>query len=92
MGTTVFPPVHDHAKLRESESQESSDGIEWNQLVRDATEEDQQKKCEKPKSHDAVGIDQAASAVAESMRQIIVLGNGTAEARKIGERGVRGKG
>src|SRR5258708_22618995 len=39
MGTTDFPPVHDHAKLREVESHENSDGIECNLLFRDDSKE-----------------------------------------------------
>src|SRR6266702_3425479 len=88
MRAAVFPPVHDHAELRERESQKSSHGVERDQLVRDAIEEQQQETGQQRKNDDAVSVDQAASAVSEGVRQIVVLGNGAAESREIGERGV----
>ncbi len=91
MRAAFFPPVNDHAELRKRESQESSHGVEGDQPVCDATEHNQQEASEERKNHDAVGVDQAAAAIAEGVWQIIVLGNGAAEARKIGERGVCGE-
>ena len=91
MRAAFFPPVRDHAELREREGQESSHGVERDQLVRDAAEYNEQEAGEERKSHDAVREDQAAAAVSEGVWQIIVLRDGAAESREIGERGVRGK-
>ena len=41
---------------------------------------------------DAVGVDEAPPAVPEGMREVIVLRDGAAEARKISEGGVVGQG
>src|SRR6266705_1155554 len=88
MRAAIFPPVHDHAELRERESQKSSHGVERDQFVRDAIEEEQQETRQQCKNDDAVGVDQATAAVSEGVRQIVVLGNRAAESREIGERGV----
>ena len=80
-----------HPELRERKSEERPDGIERDQFVRDAAKENQQQESQGAENHDAVAVNQAAAAMTESVRQIIVLRDGTAEARKIGERGVRGK-
>src|SRR6266702_1742223 len=88
MRAAVLAPMHDHAELRERESQKSSHGVERDQFVRDAIEEEQQETRQQCKNDDAVGVDQATAAVSEGVRQIVVLGNGAAESREIGERGV----
>src|SRR2546423_13696802 len=90
-GPRFFLPVHDHAELRERKGQEGADGVERDQLVRDATEKNQQEAGQGRENDDAVGVHQTAAAIDKSMRQVIVLRDGAAETRKIGERGVRGK-
>src|SRR6267143_1326757 len=91
MRAAFFPPVRDHAELRKREGQESSHGVERDQLVRNAAEYNKQEAGEQCKNDDAVRIDEPATTVPEGVRQIIVLRDGAAEAREIGERGVRGK-
>src|SRR5260370_41539451 len=88
MRAAVLAPVHDHAELREREGQEGSHGVERDQLVCDAIEEDQQETSQQGENDNAVSVDQATAAVSEGVRQIDVLGNGAAEPREIGERGV----
>src|SRR4029077_9231214 len=92
MRATLFPPVDDHAELREGESQEGSHRVERDQPVCNAIEEDQQEAGEQGENHDAVGVDQAAAAIAEGVRQVIVLRDSAAETGEIGECSVRGKG
>src|SRR5258708_37510700 len=91
MGAAVFPPVRDHAELRQSEGEKGTDGIERDQFVGDSTEKNEQDARQDGKDDNAVAEDQAASAIAKGVRQIVVLGNGAAEAREIGKRSVRGK-
>ena len=38
-------PVHDHAGLREGEGEECADGVEGDQAVGDAAEEDEDEGC-----------------------------------------------
>src|SRR5713226_8816091 len=92
MLAALFPPVHDHAELRERKGQESSHRIERDEFVRDTIENNQQEASEHAENDDAVGVDQAAAAIDEGVRQVIVLRDGATETREIGERGVRGKG
>src|ERR1700734_340255 len=56
------PPVHDHACLREREGEEGADGIERDEAVRDAAEDDEQNGCEGGEGVDAVGVEQTAAA------------------------------
>ena len=51
----------------------------------------EQRAGEYRQDDDAVGIDKAAPAKREDVREIVVVRDGAAEARKIGERGVGGK-
>ena len=41
-GAAMLHPVHDHAGLREREGHESADGVERDEAVGDAAEEDEQ--------------------------------------------------
>ena len=68
-----------------------ADGIERDQAVGDAAESDEHAATEQRQHDDAVGIDQSPSAVAEDVREIIVLRDGAAKAREIGESRVRGE-
>jgi hypothetical protein len=70
---------------------ESADGIERDKPVRDATEKDENAATEHGQDHDAVGVDEPAPAIAEDVREVVVLRNGAAETRKIGEGGVGGQ-
>src|SRR4029077_4290098 len=78
--TALFEPVPDHAGLRKGEGQKGADGVEGNQPFCDAAEKNQEKTAEQREDDDAVGVDQAAAAIGEDVRQIIVLGNGREEA------------
>src|SRR5260370_36790996 len=91
MRAAVFPPVRDHAELRQSEGEKGTDGIERDQFVGDSTEKNEQDARQDGKDDNAIAVDQAASAIAKGVRQIVVLGNGAAGAREIGKRSVRGK-
>ena len=68
MRTAFFPPVRDHAELREREGQESSHCVERDQLVRDPAEYNEQEAGEECENYDAVGVDQTAAAIDESVR------------------------
>ena len=87
----IFPPVHDHAGLRKREGQKRADGIERDEPVGDAAKENQQAAAEYRQDDDAVGVDEPPSAVPEGVRQVVVLRDGAAQARKIGEGGVCGE-
>src|SRR5260370_41098214 len=91
MRAAVFPPVLHDAELRQSEGEKGTDGIEGDQFVRDSAEKNEQDARQHGKDDNAIAVDQAASAIAKGVRQIVVLGNGAAEAREIGNRSVRGK-
>ena len=86
--TAIFPPVHDHPGLRKREGEKRADRVERDQTVGDAAEKNENTSAECGQDANAVGVDEPASAVAEDMRQVIVLRDGAAETRKIGEGGV----
>ena len=90
--TALFEPVPDHAGLRKSEGQKGANGVEGNQPFCDAAEKTRSKTGEQRQDDDAVGVDEAAAAIGEDVRQIIVLGDGAAEAGEIREGGVGGEG
>src|SRR5258707_13640493 len=92
MRAALSPPVHHHAGLRKSEGQESTDGIERDEPIGDAAKKNDESAAEHGQNNDAVGIDEAAAAVPEDAREVIVLRDGAAEARKIGKGGVGGEG
>src|SRR5712664_4822832 len=91
MRAAFFQPVHHHSELREREGQESSHRIERDQFVGDSAKYNEQEAGEERENHDAVRVDEPAAMGCEGVWQVIVLGDGAAESRKIGERGVRGK-
>ncbi len=91
MGAALFVPVHDHAGLRERKCEEGAHGIERNESVRNSAKRDQQQGGEDGESHDAVGIDEAASSEAEGVGEIVVLSDGATQAREVREGGVGGK-
>src|SRR4029077_1060595 len=91
MRTAFFPPVYDHAGLRKRECQKSADGIEWDQPVGDTAKKNKKAAAQYRQDNDAVGIDKPPPAVSEGVRQVVVLRDGAAEARKIGEGGVGGE-
>ena len=92
MRAAVFPPVHDHTRLRKRKSQKCADGIKRDQPIRNSSKQNEQRAPHKHGQHDdAVGIDQTAPAVPEDVRQVIVLRDGPAEPRKIGESGIGGE-
>jgi hypothetical protein len=90
-GAAVFAPMHDHAGLREREREKRSDRIERDQPVSYTPEKNENTATEYCQHDNSVGVDQPPSAVAENVWQVIVLGDGAAEPRKIGEGGVRGQ-
>src|SRR5258707_15447549 len=91
MRAALSPPVHHHTGLRKSEGQESTDGIERDEPIGDAAKKNDESATEHGEDNDAVRVDKAPAAVPESMRKVIVLRDGAAEARKIGEGGVGGE-
>ncbi len=84
-------PVHDHAGLGEGESHECADGVERDQAISDAAEEDEQSCGEPDQNVNAPREEQAASAEREDVGQIAFEGDGAGEAGKIGEGSVSGK-
>ena len=86
--TAILPPVHDHAGLGERERQKRAHGIERDQPVGHSAEKNQHAATEYRQHHNAVGIDEPPPAVAENVRQVVVLRDGAAEPRKIGKGGV----
>src|ERR1019366_9086958 len=91
MRAALFPPVHYHAGLRKREGQKSADGIEWDESVGDTAKKNEKAATEYRQDNDAVGIDEPSPAVPEGVREVVVLRDGAAEARKIGEGGVGGE-
>src|SRR5271157_1599250 len=90
-GTALPAPVHDHAGLRKREGQKSAHGIERDEPIGDATKKNEQAAAEYCQDNDAIGIDEAAPAIAESVGKVVILRDGAAEAREIGEGGVGGE-
>src|SRR5208283_572533 len=90
--STLLEPMDDHAGLRECEGEESAHGVQRNEPVGNPTEQNQQKTGGNCEDNDAVGVDEAASAIAKDVRQVIIQSNGAAETRKIGEGRVGRKG
>ena len=91
MRAALFAPMLHHAGLRKRERQERADGVQRNQAVRDALKKNEQESGKNREYHDAVRVHQPAAAVTESVRKIIILRDGAAQAWKVGECGVRGK-
>ena len=89
--TAIFPPMHDHAGLREREGEKRADGIERDQPVGDAAEKNEHATAQHGQDDDAIGVDQSPAAVAENMREVVVLRDGAAETRKISEGGIGGQ-
>src|SRR5579864_963780 len=85
------PPVHHHAGLRKSERQKGSDGVKRYEPIRDAAKKKEQAAAKHRQDHDAIGINEATSAIAESVRKVIVLRDGAAKAREIRKGGVGGQ-
>ena len=76
-------PVRDHSGLGKREWQESAHGIERNQPVRYASEDDQQDSAHYGERPDAVGIHEAPAASAEAAWEVAILSNSAAKPRKI---------
>ncbi len=91
MRTAIFPPVHDHAGLRKREGQKSADGIERDESIGDTAKKNEKAAAQHRQDNDAIGIDEPPPAVPEGVRKVVVLRDGAAEARKIGEGGVGGE-
>ena len=89
--TAIFSPMHDHAGLRKREGQKRADGIERDQPVGDAAEKNEYTATQYRQDDDAVGVDEPTPAIAEDVREIVVLRDGATEARKISEGGIGGK-
>ena len=84
-------PVRHHPCLREREREKGADGVEGDQPVGHAAKGDQQECGEGGEHEDPLRIDQASSRLREGVRQVIVVSDGAAEARKVGEGGVGGE-
>src|SRR5208283_1846048 len=91
MRTAILPPVPDHAGLREGEGQKRANRIERNQPVCDSAEKDEQAATEYRQDDDAVGVDESPPAVPEDVREVVVLRDGAAETRKVGESSIGGE-
>ena len=61
-------PVHDHAGLGQREGQERADGVEGDQAVGDAAEDDEQQRGERDQDVNAPGVEQAAAAEQKDVR------------------------
>ena len=85
-------PVNYHACLREGEGEEGADGVEGDQAVGNAAEEDEDDGGEAGEGVDAVGEEEAAAAKDEDVRKVIVEGNGLGEAGEVGEGGIGAEG
>ena len=83
--------MHDHAGLRKREGQKSADGIQRDKPVGDTSEKDENAATEYRQDDDAIGVDEPPPAVPEGVRQVIVLRDGAAEARKISKGCVGGQ-
>src|SRR5208337_1178712 len=81
-------PVHNHAGLRKREGHKSADGIERDKPVGDPAEKDENAAAEDRQDDDAIGVDQPPPAVSKGMREVVILCDGAAEAREIGEGGI----
>ena len=88
MGTTISPPVHDHARLGKGKGQEGADSIERYKPVGDTPKKGENAATEYRQDDDSVGVDQPPPAVPEDVREVVVLRDGAAETRKIGESSV----
>ena len=84
----LSPPVDDHAGLREREGGEDAQGVQRDQPVDVAPEDDNQHPGEETQQHDPVREDQPVSPVGELARQEAVVRQDRTEAGKIGEAGV----
>src|SRR5208337_4127715 len=89
--TAISPPVHHHAGLRKREGQKRPHGKQRDEPVGNAAKKNQQAATEYRQNNDAVGIHEPPPAVSERVRKVIVLRDGAAQARKIGEGGVGGE-
>src|ERR1700733_2985193 len=91
MRAAMFPPMHDHPGLRESEGEKSAYGVERDQTVGDAAERDEKDAAKQRQDDDAVRIHETPAAITEDVRQIIILCDSAAETREIGEGSVGGE-
>src|ERR1700751_1123017 len=91
MRAALPEPMNDHASLREGEGQEGADGVERDEAVGNSTEDNKKKTGENGEYGDSVCINEAAASVGKNVRQIVVLGDGTAQAGKIGESSIGGQ-
>ncbi len=82
-------PMDHHTRLGEREGHEGAHGIKGNQAVRNPAEYDEQRAGQQGQRVDTLGIDQAAAADCQAMRQETVFRDGPRKARKIGEGRVR---
>src|SRR5205807_3467772 len=89
--TAILPPVHDHAGLRQREGQKSANGIERYESIGDTAKKNEKAATQYRQDNDAVGIDEPPPAIPEGVREVVILRDGAAEARKIGECGVGGE-
>src|SRR5713101_2650695 len=91
MRTAISPPVHHHAGLRKREGQKSADGIERDEAIGDTAKKKKKSAAEYREDDDAIGINEPPPAVPKGVREVVVLRDGAAEARKIGKGGVGGE-
>ena len=88
MFVPLLLPVDDHAGLGEGEGEEGADGVERDDVVDVAAEQDEDDCRQKCEGIYPVGVQQAASAQDEDMGQEIVQGDGAGDSGEVGEGGV----
>src|SRR6185437_4202266 len=83
--TALLPlPVNHHPGLREGESDEGADRIKWDQLVRNAVEQEENNRGKCGERVNAMREQQATAAQEKHMRQILIGGNRPGQSRKSG--------
>src|SRR5580704_2886558 len=92
MRAALFSPMDDHAPLRQSEREKGAHGVQRNQVVGDTAKNNEQYGGQNGQNHNPVSENKTPAPIAEGVGQIVVGGDGFAEARKIREGGIRGKG
>jgi hypothetical protein len=83
------PPILDHSRLQKCEGEKGSDCKERNQMICDATEDNQQERRQERQRINPLRIDQSPPARGEDARQKAMLRYDPAEAREVGEACVR---
>src|SRR5271167_1713921 len=81
-------PVRHHTRLGQGKRQESADGIQRDQPVRDTAKQDQEHGAQSRQGIDPLRVHKPPAARAKAIGEIPVLSDGAAESRKIRKGGV----